>query len=456
MKAGEKLRVRGEDLAFGGETVCHDPGSGLVVFVPFMAPGDLALVRVEHVRARYARARVLDILEPGPDRVEPECPIFGVCGGCQWQHVALRAQRAAKERIVRHALEPLGFADRLASLRDEGGGYGYRNRLLLPVRAGRSGLRAGFFQARTHRIVETDSCLVQDRRLGEAAAAVVRTARDAGVRGYAEKTGRGVLRHLLIRAGSGTGEVGVVLVTAAADFPQGEALAWEMMRRHPAIVGVVQNVNPARTNVILSSDNRPLGGRDRVTERIGELELRSSFPAFFQANAPVAERLARLVREWAGEERGGVLDLYCGGGLLGLAALRSGVPSWLIGVEEAPVAVADARANAAAGTGPGNAGSAAFEQGIVEEVLPRLGSRLSGLATVVVDPPRKGLSPEALRAVTEAGPRQIVYVSCDPMTFARDLKAFAAAGYAAETVIPLDMFPQTYHVELAARLRKRG
>lgn len=456
MRTGDRLKVEGGDLAFGGETACRDPDSGIVVFVPLLAPGDLAVVRIEHVRRNFARGRVLDVVRPGPDRVKPACPVFGFCGGCQWQHVSLAAQRAAKERIVRRVLEQAGLADRLEPIAGMPEGYRYRNRLLLPVRAGTRGLRAGFFRARTHRIVEVGSCAVQDPRLGEAAAEVVRIVRAAGIAGYRERTGAGVLRHLLIRIGAGSGEIGVLLVTASRDLPGGEALAREMMRRNPAVVGVAQNVNPARTNVIISPEVRVLAGRGWVVERIANLELKSSLETFFQANPPVTERMAGLVRGWVREEAGGLLDLYCGGGLFGLAAIGGeegrapGAASWLVGVEESPAAVADARENA---RGDANAH---FEAGAVEDLVPRLRDRLAGLATAVVDPPRKGLTPEALRVLVAAAPRQIIYVSCDPMTFGRDLAALRAEGYVLEKVAPFDMFPQTYHVELAARFWKRG
>jgi len=449
MKEGDALDLTGGDLAFQGETVAKAEG-GFVVFVPGLAPGDRARVRITQVRKNYARGAVLSVEAAGPDRVAPPCPVFGTCGGCQWQHVALAAQRDAKARIVRRLLEPLGAADRLLPIEGSGDGYRYRNRLILPVRAARDGaLRAGFFRAGTHRLVEVDACAVQHPALMDAARAVLSAAREAHVTGYDELTGQGLLRHLLLRIAAGTGEIGVILVTTGEPWERAADFAAELMQRVPAIAGVARNINPEATNVILGPVTTGLAGRDSLTEVVGGLTLRASLAGFFQANDAMTERMLARIREWTAGETGGVLDLYCGVGLLGLAA-GEGTRAWLAGIEEHPGAVADAGMNAAAAGTPGR-----FRAGPVETVLPHLVAEgLDGVGTVIVDPPRKGLLPAALLAVAALPARRLIYVSCDPLTFARDARELVARGWRLAAVVPLDMFPQTYHIELMGRFER--
>ena len=471
MTPGDEIELDAEALAYGGgDTTGHAP-DGRVVFTPLLAPGDHAKVRITEVRATFARAHPVELVRPGPDRVRPPCEVFGVCGGCQWQHVSLGAQRDAKVRILRHLLEPLGVAGAVAPLRGTGNGYHYRNRLILPVRAGRNGLRAGFFRADSHDLVDVPTCLVQSPQLWDAAVTALGLAMQAGVTGYNERLDKGCLRHLLVRE-TATGELGVVYVTGTPAFAAGEALARELMRRKPRIAGVAQNVNPGRTNVVLGPETRVLGGRGWLRERVGALELRASLPAFFQANHAVTEIMAGLVGEWTGGVTGGLLDLYTGVGVLGLTAAAGCRASWLAGIEESAAAVEDARVNAAAlyaaATPVVSEPAVAAAEGVraaavpgvpsewhaggVEAILPGLAARLGAPGCVIADPPRKGLSPEALAAVIALRSPLFVYISCDPATFARDLKGLLAAGYRLETAVPLDMFPQTWHIELAARL----
>ncbi len=449
LKPGDRVEVTGEALAFGGETVAHAP-DGRVVFVPYLAPGDRAAVWIDEIKPAFARGRLDEVLGPSPDRVTPPCGVFGTCGGCQWQHVSLAAQRAAKERIVRRMLE--GVVTDPAVIRAIVGvddGLAYRNRLVMPVRAGKTGLRAGFFRGDSHVIVETTSCPVQRSAIMDAANDALALARLTHVTGYNERLHRGSLRHLVVREASGTGEVGVVLVTTSRMFPEGEAIATDLMRRVPAVKGVLHNVNPDRTNVVFGPELRTLGGSETLRERIGGMEIEASILSFFQANHAVTERLLEHVVDWTRDETGGLLDLYCGVGILGLAAARAGHPRWLAGVESAEGAVADARRNAAAVVPalPAHWIAAPVETGIA--ALP---ADCRDPGTVILDPPRKGLSPAALAALIALRPRRIVYVSCDPATLARDLKALVEAGWNVREAVPFDMFPHTYHVEVAVRL----
>lgn len=447
MTPGETVELEAESLVYGGGGTAGHAPDGRVVFTPLLAPGDRARVRITQVRPKFARARPVELLAPGPDRVDPPCEVFGLCGGCQWQHVSLAAQRDAKARIVRHLLEPLGAAGAIAPLRGSGDGYAYRNRLVLPVRAGRDGLRAGFFRADSHDLVDVRTCRVQSPPLWDAAVTALALAVQAGVSGYNERRDQGCLRHLLVRA-TDAGELGVVYVTATAELPAADTIARALVRADGRIAGVAHNFNPGRTNVVLGSATRVLAGRGWLRDHAGPLEMRASLTGFFQANHAVAGILTGLVAEWTREVSGGILDLYAGVGVLGLTAAAAGQPAWLAGIEESAEAVDDARVNAASVPGV----PSEWHAGAVEAVLPALAARLGTPGCVIADPPRKGLSPAALAAVVALRAPLFIYISCDPATFARDLASLKAGGYRLEVAVPLDMFPQTWHIELAARL----
>jgi len=447
LKAGDEVTLTGGDLAFGGDCVCRT-GGRFVVFVPYLSPGDAARVRIGHVRPNFARGEAVELVSPGPERAVPPCRWFGECGGCQWMHVTTDSQRSAKERIVRTMLAQLGLGGKVEPIRGADP-LGYRNRLVLPVRAGAAGLEAGFFRSRSHSIVEVDSCAVQRPLLWEVSREALRLMRASGLPGWDEETGRGFFRHLVVRCAAGTGEAGVIIVTSDGEFPGGGEMAEELMKSVPAVKGVSRNINPDRTNVILGRKTLPLAGAGHLREEIGGMVLRASLTAFFQANHAVTGEMLKILREWTAGGSGGILDLYCGVGLLGLAAAGE-TATWLAGIEEEESAVADARANAEAR----GVGRAFFRAGTVESVLPNLLRETGTPGTVILDPPRKGLTPAALAAVLAVKAPLVIYVSCDPATFSRDLRGLAASGYRLETAVPLDMFPQTYHIELMAKLRR--
>lgn len=445
MKAGDELEFTAAELAYGGEAV-GKADDGMVVFVPYLAPGDRARIRIEAVKKGFARARPVEIISAGPDRVSPPCRVFGVCGGCQWQHVSIAAQRAAKERILRRLLSPFGMERSMESLRGGQNAYGYRNRLILPLRAAGRGLRAGFFRAGSHELVELDSCPVQQKPLWDAAWRVVSRLREMKLPGYDEEKGKGLLRHLVVRRAAGTGEIGVILVTTRRQVPALKDLAEEIVSTGHGVSAVALCVNSRRTNVVLDGRLHSLAGSAELNEKLGGISLRAALGAFFQANVEITALMLDILRSWMGREEGGVLDLYCGVGILGIAATGATKAAWLTGVEENPDAVKAARANAARYPDL----RAKFLAGEAGEVLARIRPSLRGLGTIILDPPRKGLSPRVLREVNRLKARRLIYVSCDPVTFARDLKALLADGYRLKTVVPLDMFPQTFHIELMA------
>lgn len=409
---GERRTLRIESLAHLGAGIARDGGK--VVFVPYTAPGDLVRARLVEDKPRFARAVLEEVLEPSPHRVDPLCPYFGDCGGCQWQHVDYAAQTQYKSRIVAEQLAHVGRLPGVDVRPTIGMGdpWGYRNSARLTV--GPDGA-LGFQRAESHEVVAVEDCLILHPLLRD----LLRTL-DVE---FPE------LRALTLRAGTRTGERMIVLETAGDEPPEME-------------------VDIPVSCVLALEDGgvATLIGETAIHEEVAGRRYRISPTSFFQVNTWGAERLVETVAE-ALDPRGWerLLDLYCGVGLFGLAL--AGRVGEVVGVESAPSAVADALVNA---EGMDNV---TLVEGLAEEALPELEG---GFDLAIVDPPRGGIHPAALRALVEKRPRRIGYVSCEPTTLARDCAALAGAGYRLRWVQPVDMFPQTYHIESVALLEVAG
>lgn len=449
VRPGQEISVTVHGLGSSGEGVARF--EGLTIFVPGGAPGDRLLARVEEVKKNYARAALVAVEEPSPDRVAPPCPVVAECGGCQLQHIAYGAQLRLKRQQVVDALERLGKLSGVTVHPTLGmdDPWRYRNKAQFPMgyRSGR--VIAGFFAPGTHRIVDIERCDIQHPLGNRIMAEVKALAGRHGVRIYDERTHSGVLRHVLARVGRGTGEAMAVLVTNGPDFPHGEEIARALMDRIPELVSVVQNINPARTNVVLGRESRVLAGRAYITDYIGDLEFNISPVSFFQVNPAQTEVLYGKALEYAGLTGGEtVLDLYCGIGTISLFLARQARE--VIGIEWVEEAVDDARENALL-NGVQNvrfiAGDAAVE-------MPRLAEEGVRADVIVLDPPRKGCDEPVLEAIAAVAPRRVVYVSCNPASLARDLGRLAGMGYRTVEVQPVDMFPHTAHVECVARIEK--
>lgn len=451
VRPGQEIEVTVHGLGSSGEGVARY--EGLTIFVPGGAPGDRLLARVQEVKRNYARAALVQVLEPSPDRVTPVCPVAGECGGCPLQHIAYEAQLRLKRQQVVDALERLGKLSGVTVHPTLGMAepWEYRNKAQFPVgwRAGR--VIAGFFAPGTHRIVDIERCAIQHPVANRILAAVKELAGRYGVPIYDEGTHTGVLRHVLARVGRRTGEAMAVLVTNGPEFPHGRTIARELMARIPELVSVVQNINPVRTNVVLGRESRVLAGRDSITDSIGDLEFSISPVSFFQVNPAQTEVLYGKALEYAGLTGSEtVIDLYCGIGTISLFLARQ--CREVIGVEWVEEAVEDARENAAR-NGIRNvrfiAGDAAVE-------MPRLAAEGVRADVVVLDPPRKGCEEPVLQAIAQMAPRRVVYVSCNAASLARDLGRLAGMGYRTVEVQPVDMFPHTAHVECVARVEREG
>jgi len=449
LASGQMVTLTVEDLGHSGEGVGR--WEGFTVFVPGGVPGDQVEVRITEVKKNYARAALRQVAVPSPHRVAARCPAVGECGGCPLQVIAYPEQLRLKRQQVVEALRRLGKLEEVPVHPTLGmdDPWEYRNKAQFPVgfRGGR--VIAGFFAPGTHRIVDIDQCHIQHPLGNEIMRTVKELAQRYQIPIYDEVRHQGILRHVLVRVGRHTGEAMAVLVTNGPAFPHGRRLAADLMERVPAVVSVVENINPERTNVVLGRENRVLAGRDHILDRIGDLVFAISPVSFFQVNPAQTEVLYGKALEYAGLTGAEtVLDVYCGIGTISLFLARQARE--VIGIEVVPEAIDDARENARRN----GIGNARFICGDAAETMPELARKGIRADVIVVDPPRKGCDRPVLEAMAQMGPRRIVYVSCNPASLARDLGILQELGYRTVEVQPVDMFPHTAHVECVALVSK--
>lgn len=367
------------------------------------------------------------------------CPYAKKCGACTLQNLPYEDQLRLKQAGVVRLLGRFGRVERIIGMADP---LHYRNKVQAAFRLKGGKVISGVYQSGSRHIIEVEDCMLEDSAAAPILATVRRLCASMKIKPYDLVTGRGFLRHVLIRRGFATGELMVVLVTTPGEFRNGRAFTNELCRRHPEITTVVHNVNPTDTPLFLGSESHVLYGEGVITDRLLGLSFRISPRSFYQVNPVQTEVLYSKAREFAaltGRER--VIDAYCGTGTIGLV-LASGARE-VIGVEVNRDAVADARANAAA-NGVRNAVFHTADAGEFMQGMAEAGERAD---VVMLDPPRAGCSQKFLRSLLTLAPRRIVYISCNPETQARDLLTLTRGGYAVKKIQPVDMFPFTSHVE---------
>lgn len=421
---------------------------GLAVFVPMSAPGDLLTVRVLKVKSSYAYGKIEQILSPSDLRCENDCAAFSKCGGCVYRHLTYDAETAIKQNRVEQALRRIGGIDLSSQpIVRAKNGCRTRNKAQYPIDP--SG-RVGFFAPHSHRVVPCDDCALQPEEFSRIAACFENWLKETGQTIYNEETGKGLLRHLYIRKATVTGEIMVCVVAGGHRLPQADRLVEELKTcLGDDLKTVVLNINTKKTNVILSDSCVNLYGDGYIYDVLCGVKVRLSPLSFYQVNHDMAEKLYEKAAEYAKPQGKTVLDLYCGAGTIGLSMARSAKS--VIGVEIVPQAVEDAKYNAAL-NGIDNARFLCADAAAAAKQLQKEGIRPD---VVLVDPPRKGCSPELLDTIANGfAPEKLVYVSCDPGTLARDLKILADLGYHVLEYTPFDLFPRTSHVETVALLSR--
>lgn len=467
-----------EALVDGGAGIVRVPGDNTPVFVGRVCPGDRIEVEVYDQRKGFAFGKAVNLLEPGSQRQEPPCKLFKVCGGCQWQHITYEGQLAVKRDLVRQALQRIGGldAEHVAPCLPAPNPLFYRNKVQYPVAQPRDSSRilAGYYKEGSHELVNIKHCPVQPEPFDRMLAAVKTALENQGFGAYDETAPAnepGSVRHIIGRHSTSSGELLVTLVVnaEAALLPEMtsalKAVAQEIMQSVSEIKGVCVNFNPDKGNRIIGTQTRHIAGVDHITECLRSqlpvaparlrdgINFRISPVSFFQINSAQAQVLLDQVLAQSGLLQGDsaskvVIDAYAGVGTI--SAWLAAAAGKVIAIEDFAPAVADGQINLK----DNNIENVEFRLGRVEEVVPELAS--SGLAphVVVVDPPRKGVDAGVLTHLVKLAPERFVYVSCNPATLARDLKILTASGYKLMGVQPLDMFPQTYHVESVTLLQR--
>ena len=437
-----------EDCGIDGEGI--GKADGFTVFVKDAVIGDTVRAKIMKAKKNYGYGRLEEIIPPSPDRVEPKCQFARQCGGCQLQALSYEKQLEFKTSKVRGHLERIGgFTDiPMEKILGMDQPFHYRNKAQFPVGKSKDGrIITGFYAGRTHSIIENRDCALGVTRNKEVLDRVIAHMEKFHIQPYDENTGKGLVRHVLIRYGFFTDEMMVCLIINGEKLPGEEALV-KSLRQIPEAVSVMVNVNKKRNNVILGEKVRLLWGQPYITDKIGEISYQISPLSFFQVNPYQTGRLYGKALEYAqlsGNET--VWDLYCGIGTISLFLAQKA--KMVRGVEIIPAAIENAKENARLN----GFDNTEFFVGKAEEVLPEQFARTGERADViVVDPPRKGCDETLLSTIIKMQPDRVVYVSCDSATLARDLKYLCERGYELKKVCPVDMFPNTVSVETVVLL----
>jgi len=479
-KKGDLLDLTIDRVAFGGQGIARL--DGLVIFVKGAIPGDRVSALIYRKKKAFAEARIQELLAPSPDRIQAPCPYFGICGGCQWQHVRYERQIEYKRGHVEEALSHIGSLSGIevhATIPSEKQ-YAYRNKmefsfadrpwsphppppLLTPVirggdpyplspKEGRGDLVKQFalglhVPGTFDRIIDVDACLLQQEQGNEILREVKRFARESGLPPYGLKSHEGLWRFLTLRHSVSLDEWMVNLVTSEMRTELLLPLAQEVTALFPNVKAVVNNVSARKASIAVGEKEVILSGASAIQDTIGPYSFRISANSFFQTNSLGARRVYDKVVDYA-ELKGSetVLDLYSGTGTISI--FLSGSARRVIGIEIVESAVLDARRNCQAN----GIENCEFMLGDVRENLPLCRIKPE---VIIIDPPRAGMHQDVLSRVIEIGAERIVYVSCNPATLARDLGLMQEHYHIAE-IQPVDMFPHTYHVESVAKLDKKN
>ncbi len=445
MQKNDELILKITDVTIDGSGI--GKYDGMAVFVPLTAVGDTARVKILKVKKTYAYGKALEITEPSPDRIIPDCEAFNKCGGCVFRHINYNAELELKSNKVYEAVKRLGGIDQkpqeILSLSDN---MRYRNKAQYPV--GQDG-KSGFYAFHSHRIIPCDDCKLQPQIFSEITAFCEEWIRTNNISIYDESCHKGLLRHIYIRIAEKTDEIMLTLVINGDTLPHSDCLISAITDKFPNIKSIHLNINKADTNVILGDKCVTLYGEDFITDILCGIKVRLSPLSFYQVNRTMAEKLYEKAREYAKPQDKNVLDLYCGAGTIGLSMAKDAKS--VIGVEIIPEAVEDAKFNAK----QNDIKNARFICSDATAAAEQLAKEQISTDVVIVDPPRKGLTPELIDTISNKfNPERVVYVSCDPATLARDIKFFDSYGYKLIEYTPADLFPRTAHVETVALLKR--
>ena len=444
-----------EDIGTGGEGI--GKADGFTFFVKDAIVGDVIEAKIMKLKKNYGYARLMKVLTPSKDRVEPKCPVARQCGGCQIQEMRYEAQLAFKQKMVQNNLERIGGLSDFEMYPVIGmeTPYAYRNKAQFPIGTDKDGrVTAGFYAGRTHSIIGNTDCVLGVEVNEEILNCILDFMEEFEIPAYDEVKHKGLVRHVLLRYGFKTDEIMVCLVINGKTIPHCHDLVGRL-RQIPGMTSITLSSNTAKTNVIMGDTIRLLWGQEFITDYIGEIKYQISPLSFYQVNPIQTEKLYGLALDYAGlTGNETVWDLYCGIGTISLFLAKKA--KQVYGVEIIPQAIDDAKNNAKIN----DITNAEFYVGKAEEVLPEYykeyekthNGETAHADVIVVDPPRKGCEESLLQTIVDMQPEKVVYVSCDSATLARDVKFLRAKGYELKDVTPVDQFPHTVHVETVVLL----
>ena len=447
LQKGAELLLEVTDLNNLGCGVARAP-DGRAVFLAGAVAGDTVRALIIKVNKTFAVGRVLEVVTPSAHRSDGYCAAPASCGGCVYRYLTYEKELALKRELVVQMFRKAGLADvTVEAVRTIGATKSYRNKAEYPITGGKNGLFGGFYAQKTHRVVPCSDCSLLPPVFGEILDTFCDLYTKQGVLPYDEETGKGVIRHLYLRQGVGTGELMVCPVINSKSLLKEQEFVDILLQKFPQVTSVMINENTRRTNVVLGERYRTVYGKPYIEDVLCGKRFRIAPASFYQVNHDAAELLYGLAAERTGlDGKGLLLDLYCGAGTIGLSmAQRAGE---VIGIEIVPAAVECANVNKAL-NGIENAhfycGDAANAEGLLAPVEAERGTLHPDV--VILDPPRKGCDRQLLEFLAAREVPRIVYVSCGPDTLARDCAILRALGYEIGVVTPVDLFPRTGHVE---------
>ena len=447
LKTGQTLELGIVSLSSEGRGIGRF--EGLAVFVPYTLPGDRITAKVIRLQKNFAEAELIELLSPSEYRISPVCPVFGSCGACSLMHAKYSAQLELKRIIVEDAMHRIGGFGNVSvppvlgmtePLR-------YRNKAVFPFGNRNGRVVFGCYGRKSHNLIPIDDCLLQANDTITVMKTICDWANAFGIGAYSPDS-KGILRSAVIRITSGG--IMVVIVTTGV-LPHRDELVSMLTEALPAVRSIIHNINPDDTNLVMGRKSRTVFGSPTVTDRLCELRFDVSAESFLQVNPSETLKLYSVAIDALDiKPTDSVIDLYCGIGTISLLAAKRAKN--VLGIEVVPSAIENAKANAI----KNGITNAEFICGAVEDVIPKLlTSEKQDFTSLILDPPRKGADPKAIEAIIASGIPRIAYISCNPATLARDCKLLSSAGYTLEQIRPVDMFPETEHVETVVQLVRK-
>lgn len=443
------LRLKIEKMAMGGYGIAYSEGKA--IFVPYTVPGDEVEIVITHQSKDYAFGKVISIISAAETRREVNCASFATetpCGGCDWLMLQYPEQLQYKYQLIKEVFLPFVEEDKILPGVASPKVKHYRNKVFMPVSENRQSgkISYGFYERFSHRIVEHQSCENHPPIFDLLVKAIMEFCLKAEVKPYNENKHQGQLRHIGLRCNSDNSQILVILVTLSSRFPFTQLLVKKLTGDFPQIKGIIQNINRQKGNVILGDETKLLYGSENITDNLGGINFRLNYRSFWQINTGTMELIIQKIRSFVHKEVV-VLDAYCGIGTIGIS-LAAQVKKVIL-LEELPAAIEDAKENAVLN----NVHNAIFSSGKVEDELETI-LKEEPVTTLILDPPRGGVPKKVWETILQANIKQIIYLSCYPMTLARDVKILLAnETYTVESIQPFDMFPNTWHIECLALLK---